>query len=229
MKAILLAAGQSSRLYPFAQGIHKSMIEIMGKPLLEYTINELKNAGIKDLIIVINKDSGVSAYFEDGSKFGVSIKYIVQDKALGMGNALLLAKDEIDSDFLLLNAYHFDVGSLAKDIINERSSDVKAVLLAKRKNSILGQGVLKVDGKKVIEIVEKVSPAKFEFMALGDLITKSKKIASLSQEEILLSEKIKERFGGAIKAEKQTRGDTSLYIIREIKDTAEHEKNRTVQ
>ena len=51
MQAILLAAGQSSRLYPFTNGMHKSMIKILGKPLLEHTIVGLQHAGIKEIIL----------------------------------------------------------------------------------------------------------------------------------------------------------------------------------
>lgn len=154
MKAIILAAGQSSRIYPFAQNTHKSMIKIMGKPILEYTIDALRKGGIKDLVLVISRNSQIQSYFVDGKIKGVNIKYIIQNEPLGMGNALLLAKKEIDEDFLLLNAHHLDVSSFLTDLIKTKIH-ASAVLVAREKNFLVGQGILKVIGERVLEIIEK--------------------------------------------------------------------------
>lgn len=153
--AIILAAGESSRMYPFDNGFHKSMIKIIGKPILYYTIEALKNSGIVNLVIVTDGKSKVEGYFGDGKNFGVSIKYAVQEKPEGAGDALLLAGKYIAGDFILVNASHVEVDTFVEDVLKAKVGNVKAVLLAKKKTNGIMQGVLRFTGNKVEEIVEK--------------------------------------------------------------------------
>lgn len=155
MQAVILAAGQSSRMYPFENKVHKSMIKIMGKPSLYYTIRVLKNSGITNLIIVIDGKSQTEEYFGDGKKFGVSIKYVLQSKPEGAGDALLLAGKYITGNFFLLNASHVEVDTFIEDLLRAKGKNNKAVLLAKKKTTGVIQGVLKFKGRKVEEIIEK--------------------------------------------------------------------------
>lgn len=160
MKAVILAAGQSSRLYPFAQNTHKSMLKIMGKPLLEYTIEGLRRNGIKDLVIVVGRESSVEGHFSNGKKYGVNIKYITQPEPLGMGNALSLAKEYINEDFLLLHGYHFDLVDCIKDLIKVKNDKSKITLLAKERKDTFNQGVLRVKGDRVLDVIEKPAEGK---------------------------------------------------------------------
>ncbi|MDO8621245.1 MAG: sugar phosphate nucleotidyltransferase [Candidatus Levybacteria bacterium] len=155
MQAVILAAGQSSRMYPFENEIHKSMIRIMGKPILYYTIEALKRSKIFDLIIVTSGKSKTEQYFGDGKKLGVSIQYVFQEKPEGAGDALLLAGKYITGDFFLLNASHVEIDTLTEDLLNAKDKDTQAVLLARKKTTGVIQGVLKFKGRKVEEIVEK--------------------------------------------------------------------------
>ncbi|MCL5435244.1 MAG: NDP-sugar synthase [Patescibacteria group bacterium] len=155
MKAVILAAGQSSRLYPFAKDKHKSMIKIMGKPLLEYTVEELRKNGIKDLVMVVGSESSVEDYFSNGKKYGVNIEYVVQSEPLGMGNAILSARKYIDDDFLLLHSYHFDAVDFIKDLTKTQNNKSKITLLAKERKDTFSQGVLSVDKDRVLDVVEK--------------------------------------------------------------------------
>jgi len=66
MQAIILAAGKSSRFYPLANDKHKSMVRIMGKPILEYTIQGLKEAGIKEIVLIVDQKKIIQNYFEIG-------------------------------------------------------------------------------------------------------------------------------------------------------------------
>ena len=160
MKAVILAAGQSSRIYPFAKDKHKSMIQIMGKPLLEYTIEGLKRNEIKDLVIVVGKNSSVERHFSNGKKYGVNIEYVTQPEPLGMGNALSLAKDCINGDFLLLHSYHFDAVDFVKDLIKAQGNISKIALLAKKREDTFNQGVLLVNKDRVLDVVEKPAEGK---------------------------------------------------------------------
>ncbi|MFH1833064.1 MAG: bifunctional sugar-1-phosphate nucleotidylyltransferase/acetyltransferase [Candidatus Levyibacteriota bacterium] len=155
MQAVILAAGLSSRFYPLASGMHKSMIKICGKPILEYTINGLKMSGIKDIVLVVSSTGLIESYFGNGEKFGVSMKYVIQPKPLGMGNALLLAEKNLKGDFLLLNASHVDIGIFAKKLIDAKSEENKSIILVKEEENTWKFGVVKLSGDRVEELIEK--------------------------------------------------------------------------
>lgn len=157
---IILAAGQSSRMYPFVNGIHKSMIPIMGKPILSYTLEALIKSEVKDVIIVVGPKSPIAEYFGNGGKFGISIKYVIQEKPEGAGNAILLAEKYIKKDFLLLNACHVDVGDFIADIKNAGKFSEKAMLIVKKREDTWNQGVLKFKNNKAVAIIEKPEKGK---------------------------------------------------------------------
>lgn len=94
MKAVILAAGKGTRMKEITQTIPKPMALIHGKPMLEYIVHYIKNAGITDIGVVVGyKQSVVEEYFADGRAFDVSITYIVQDQQNGTGAALNCARD----------------------------------------------------------------------------------------------------------------------------------------
>jgi glucose-1-phosphate thymidylyltransferase len=103
LKAVILAAGEGTRLRPLTVSKPKVMIPIANRPILEYAIEAVSKNGIKDIVIVVGyKKESIMSHFEDGKKFGCKIKYVVQSKPLGTAHALLCAKQEIDSEFLVL-------------------------------------------------------------------------------------------------------------------------------
>lgn len=160
MQAVILAAGKSSRFYPLSNSLHKSMIFLMGKPILEYTLKALKNAGIEDVILVVNSKNTIPSYFGNGKKLGVSLTYVVQKKPLGMGDGLLLAEKQIKDDFLLLHAHHLDIDIFARRLIDAKSQTVNGILLARKREDTWNQGVLRVKNNKVEEVVEKPEKGK---------------------------------------------------------------------
>ncbi|MFW9901223.1 MAG: bifunctional sugar-1-phosphate nucleotidylyltransferase/acetyltransferase [Candidatus Thorarchaeota archaeon] len=89
MKAIIIAAGEGKRLRPITSTKPKPLIPIAGKPLLEHTILGLKNAGIKEILLVVGyKENLIKDYFGDGrEKFGIKINYIKQEEQLGTAHA----------------------------------------------------------------------------------------------------------------------------------------------
>jgi glucose-1-phosphate thymidylyltransferase len=99
----VLAAGEGQRLRPFTATKPKVMIRVANKPILEYVVNALRNAGILDIVIVVGyKKERIIDYLGDGSSFGVKIKYAFQEQQLGTAHALKQAKDLVDDVFLVL-------------------------------------------------------------------------------------------------------------------------------
>ena len=103
MKAVIMAGGKGTRLSSVLQDIPKPMVSFAGKPLLEYQIENLKENGITDIIIVTGHLGNViSNHFKDGSSFGVHIDYFAETEPLGTAGALYYLKDKLNEDFILL-------------------------------------------------------------------------------------------------------------------------------
>lgn len=101
MKVVIMAGGMGTRIASVRADVPKPMIEICGKPILQYQIENLKSCGLTDITLVTGHLGNViREYFDDGSKFGVSISYFEEDHPLGTAGALF--KMDLQEDFLLL-------------------------------------------------------------------------------------------------------------------------------
>lgn len=105
MKALLLAGGRGTRLKPLTDKIPKPMVPIMGKPLLERTILELKKCGLDEIVIsTCYKSNCIQDYIGNGKKFGLKIDYISEDIPLGTGGAIKNAEEFFNDTFIILNS-----------------------------------------------------------------------------------------------------------------------------
>ena len=163
MKAVILAAGKGKRLMPITSSRPKPMIPLAGKPLLEYTILGLKNAGISEILLIVGyKEEDIREYFGDGQdKFNVSIEYISQEKQLGTGHAVSYAKDFVkDTPFLLMYGDLITDPKIFKDILekfNETKIDGLIILL--KVNNPQDYGIITLNSDDFVEkIIEKPSP-----------------------------------------------------------------------
>ena len=105
MQAVIMAGGKGTRLAAITKDeIPKPMVLINGKPLLLWQVEELKSHGIHDVIMVIGHlGSKIQEYFGDGSQFGVSITYIIEDTPLGTAGAFFYLKNYLaENPFLLV-------------------------------------------------------------------------------------------------------------------------------
>ena len=155
MQAVILAAGESSRFWPLNQK-NKSLFKIMGRPLIWYTIESLKKAGVKNVVIVQGAKKDVEKELAQ-YKLGVSVKYVIQSKPKGMGNALLQAKKLLKDNFFILDVGRLDAGNYLKSAKNIKAPFV--LFAARTKNPSL-YGILKMNKKKVERIIEKPKPGR---------------------------------------------------------------------
>ncbi|MFW5800227.1 MAG: bifunctional sugar-1-phosphate nucleotidylyltransferase/acetyltransferase [Spirochaetota bacterium] len=162
ISAIILAAGESSRFWPLASNKHKSMYHLLGKPALSFTLEGLKNLGVKKAVIVKQPDDeSIENYFGNGERIGIEIKYAIQEKPLGMGNAVLSAEKEIDSDyFFVLNADQVNAEDLGGDMLNLLNSrtDIDSVLASQKTTTPENYGILEIENEKAKSIEEKPAP-----------------------------------------------------------------------
>lgn len=98
MKGVVLAGGKGTRLRPLTYTKRKQLIPIANKPIVEYAIDDLREAGITEIGVVLGNEGRdqIQSHLGDGSDFGVDITYIVQGDALGLAHAVGCARDFVD-------------------------------------------------------------------------------------------------------------------------------------
>jgi len=155
MQAIVIAAGESKRFWPLNNGIHKSQFKLLGKPLIYWTLRGLTENNIKDVVVVVGKDSSIKEEMKQENDLGLTISYVEQAESLGTGNALWQAKDFIKESFILLWGNKIGSKELVSQMIGKQKEEgVDAVLVGGEVENPEEYGVFRLDGEKVVEIVE---------------------------------------------------------------------------
>ncbi len=197
--AVVLAGGKGVRMLPLTRDRPKAMVIFNNKPLLEWILLELSKACIKKVILVVGyKKEKIIEYF--GKSFAnVSIDYVVQEKPLGTGHALLQAKQAIakHSAKQFLVCYGDVIASCKelKKIMEAKQENVIALRYEERPERF---GVVEVKNGKVMNIVEK--PKRIEKPALinaglyklsQDVFTIIEKLEPSERGEIELTDALK--------------------------------------
>ncbi len=161
MKAVILAAGKGTRLRPLTDNIPKPMLMIAGRPLLEWTILRIKEAGIREILVVTNYlEDQIKDYFKDGSDHDVKISYKTQKETMGTSNAFLQAREFVEnSQFMALYGDHYLAEGVLKRI--KENHDESEVAVASLKVDDPSQyGAFKLDGEYIKKVVEKPDKGK---------------------------------------------------------------------
>ena len=158
MKGIILHAGHGTRLRPLTHTGPKQLLPIANKPMSQYCIESLRDAGIIDIAIVIggvgfNK---VKEYYQNGDKFGVNISYIEQDSPKGIAHAISLCKDFVSDEKFVVFLGDNIMSRPINDLVQKFSkNDIDALLLLCEVDNPKQFGVAEIDGKKIKQIIEK--------------------------------------------------------------------------
>lgn len=158
VKALVLAGGAGTRLRPITHTSAKQLIPVANKPVLYYGLEQLRDAGITDIgVIVGDTREEVMGDLGNGSALGVSITYIPQDQPLGLAHAVLIARDFLaDDDFCMFLGDNFLLGGITELVAEFERSDADAQILLTEvaEPQFFGVAVLD-DAGQVIELLEK--------------------------------------------------------------------------
>lgn len=157
LKAIILSAGEGSRMRPLTITKPKTMLPVAGKPIIQYNIESLRDNGITDILLIVRyKEEIVRNYFGDGSDFGVNISYKTQKDFLGTANAISYGEDFIDDSIIVLNGDIILDDEIIHEIIkkyNYLSPDTLMLLTEVEDPSAFG--VVEIENGNIKNIVEK--------------------------------------------------------------------------
>ncbi len=159
MKGLILSGGKGTRLRPFTYTGAKQLVPLANKPVLFYAIEDLVEAGITDLGIVISPETGdqVKATVGDGSRFGARITYIMQDAPRGIAHGIKIAQDFLGNEkFVLFLGDNFIRDGIVPQVTAFRDGTMNAqiILYELEDPSSMGVAVLDGDGR-VTRLIEK--------------------------------------------------------------------------
>lgn len=159
-KGIILAGGTGSRLFPTTKAVNKQLLMLYDKPVIFYPLSILMLAGIKDILIIVNKGqtNNFKLLLSNGENYGIKISYLEQEKPTGIPEAFKIGKDFIkENNVALILGDNFFFGqslgeNLRKIFLNFK--DGANIFLKKVKNPE-NFGVAKIKNQKVMNIIEK--------------------------------------------------------------------------
>lgn len=171
-KGIILAGGLGTRLYPLTKSISKHLLPIYDKPMIYYSLSTLMLSDVTD-IAVITTPHDMQSYVDllgDGSDWGLTLSYIIQEKPDGIAQAYLLADNFLKQEpsVLILGDNIFFGGGLSNLLKNASSRNMGATIFCYHVNDPTQYGVIGFDNNKNInQIVEKPKEPPSNFAITG--------------------------------------------------------------
>lgn len=174
MQAIILAGGKGTRLRPFTTTIPKPLMPIGDLPILEVVLRQLKYFGVNQVVLAVSHLAElIMAFFRNGSKFGLNIRYSIEDEPLGTAGPLALIQD-LEENFIVMNG---DILSTInfKDLFDFHINRENDVTIASYKKEVkIDLGVLKFENEEFLDYIEK--PTYYFDVSMGIYVINKKVI-----------------------------------------------------
>ncbi|MFV0248020.1 MAG: glucose-1-phosphate thymidylyltransferase RfbA [Tenacibaculum sp.] len=163
MKAIILAGGSGTRLYPITRGVSKQLLPIYDKPMVYYPLSVVMLAGIREILIISTPEDlgNFKKLLGSGNQFGIQLSYIAQPSPDGLAQSFIIGKDFIGSDNVCLILgdnifYGHGLPEMLQKAICYVEKEKKATIFGYKVNDPQRYGVVAFDPKgNVLSIEEK--------------------------------------------------------------------------
>ena len=157
MQAVILAAGEGTRLRPKTATKPKPMVRVAGKPILSYCFDTLREIGITDVVVVVGyKQDKITDYYGD-SYHELDLTYVTQPERNGLAHAVLMAAPAVESPFLVLNGDNIYRGNLDAVVDHHRGSTAAITFPVDdvSPERATDGAVCQFDGDELVGLVEK--------------------------------------------------------------------------
>jgi len=231
MKALLLAGGIGSRLFPVTLGVSKQLLPVYDKPMVYYPLSVLMLAGIRE-VLVISTPEDISQYkrlLGDGSQWGITLQYKVQREPKGLAEAFVLGEDFIGEEPVCLILgdnifYGLDFSEQLETVVERTKLGQKATIFGYTVNDPQRYGVIEFDAQgKALSIEEKPEIPKSNQAVVGlyfypnEVVSVAKQITPSARGELEITA-VNEHFLKAGKLQVETLGRGFAWL-----DTGTHE------
>ena len=169
MKGLVLAGGHGTRLRPLTFTGNKHMIPIANQPILFYGLKHLARAGVRDVAIVLGPiQEGIRESVGNGSAFGLSVEYVVQEDPKGLAHAVRCARDFLGEDpFVMYLGDNLLQSGVRQYLQRYAEDDPDAVIGATRVDRPENYGVVEVSDGKIVSIEEKPARPRSDLALIG--------------------------------------------------------------
>jgi glucose-1-phosphate thymidylyltransferase len=171
LKGLVLSGGRGTRLRPLTHTAAKQLVPVANRPILFHVLDNLKNAGIKEVGIVISPETGnaIREAVGSGSSWEMHVEYIQQSEPLGLAHAVKIAQPYLGSDSFVMYLGDNLIGS-GIGVYREKFqvSGASASILLKEVDNPSSFGIAEIDGnKRVARLVEKPKNPKSNLALVG--------------------------------------------------------------
>jgi glucose-1-phosphate thymidylyltransferase len=170
MRALITAGGRGTRLRPLTHTSNKHLIPIANTPMIHYALQAVAAAGIRDVGVVINPDTGheITAALGDGATWGLQITYVMQEAPLGLAHVVRVAEEFLKGEpFVFYLGDNVIVGGIAPFLDRFRAGNEDCHLVLARVKDPLRFGVAELRGDRVVGVVEKPALPRSDFAVTG--------------------------------------------------------------
>ncbi len=186
MKGLVLAGGSGKRLRPMTHTGAKQLVPVANRPVLFYVIDNLTDAGVTDIGVIISPETGeeIRSVLGDGSRWNAKLTFIQQERASGLAHAVATAKDFLGaSDFVMFLGDNLIGTKIRESVARFRAHpELAASLMLKEVDNPSAFGVAEVDASgKVISLVEKPKEPKSNLALVGIYMFRSSVFEAIAE------------------------------------------------
>ena len=170
MKGVLLAGGYGTRLRPLTNITNKHLLPIYNKPMIEYALENLHNANVKDICVILggSKPEEVAKYLGDGFRYGVRLTYQWQGEPRGIAHAVACAEDFVGNENFVVylgdNIFTSGIGEFVDEFLEDESD---ARVLVTEVENPQSYGVIEFKDGEILGLEEKPKNPKSNSIVTG--------------------------------------------------------------